>query len=80
MTERGVLYSHRKLAKDIRSFCAKHNIGTSTFGIKALKNSAFYTRLMAGRSPSLETVERIYAFIEKHDRPAKKGKSSDVFG
>ncbi len=68
--------TRKNIVKDIEAFCAKHGLTPTEFGLKALNDGSFFGRLnKADRSPTLERIERVYEFMDKHDaenQPKKK--------
>jgi hypothetical protein len=58
---------------EIAAFIAAHDLTERRFGELALNDKNFVLDLRAGRSPSLNTVERIKRFMSaypNHDRAA----------
>jgi hypothetical protein len=59
------------LISDIRKFLSETGMGPSYFGKAACGNSEVVGRLESGRTITLETAERIRAFMaERRTRPA----------
>lgn len=51
------------LLDDIAAFVQAHNLSERKFGELALNDKNFVSDIRAGRSPSLNTVERIRRFM-----------------
>lgn len=61
------------LLDDIAAFTQAHQISERKFGELALNDKNFVTDIRSGRSPSLNTVERLRRFMASypnHDREA----------
>jgi hypothetical protein len=61
----------------IEGFCERHAMTESRFGRDALNNPALVSGLRAGGNPTLQTLERIAAFIEARDAEADHSPGSD---
>jgi hypothetical protein len=59
------------LISDIRDFLSETGMGPSYFGKAACGNSEVVSRLESGRTITLETAEKIRAFMAER-RPAPK--------
>jgi hypothetical protein len=57
--------SREQIVADILQHCSANNLTTAELGIRALKDSGFFTRLKSGTSVGLERIERLYAYMEK---------------
>jgi hypothetical protein len=65
----------QSLLDTIATFIAAHEISERKFGEEALNDKNFVSDLRAGRSPSMNTVERLQQFMAtypNHQRPAPK--------
>lgn len=64
--------THDELIARIERFCERHGMAESTFGRLALNNPVFVTALRdpLRRSPTLETLNRIAAFMAEKDAEA----------
>lgn len=56
--------SREKMIADIDKFCGEFGLSPTDFGIQALNDSAFYGRLVSGKSPTLDRIERVYEFMQ----------------
>lgn len=64
--------THDELIERIERFCARHEMAESTFGRLAVNNPAFVSALRhPGRSPTLETLNRLAAFMAEADAKAE---------
>lgn len=52
----------------IDKFLMRTKLPPSTFGRKAMNDSKFYSFLVNGRSPTLDTVERIETFMRNYKK------------
>lgn len=62
--------THDELIGRIDAFLDRHNMRESSFGREAMNNSAFVGGLRAGSSPTLETLNRLKAFMAEKDSEA----------
>jgi len=51
----------------VESFIARHGMSPSAFGMAAVNDSGFFFDLQRGRSPRLNTCERIDAWMREED-------------
>jgi hypothetical protein len=61
------------LLQRVLAYCREHNLTERQFGVLALNDKNFVSDVRAGRSPSLNTVERLRRFMStypNHDRAA----------
>jgi hypothetical protein len=61
------------LLDDIATFISAHELSERKFGEMALNDKNFVSDIRAGRSPSLNTVEKLKRFMSaypNHDRAA----------
>lgn len=56
-----------QLIERIAAFCLRHDMTESRFGRAALNNPAFVSGLREGKSPTLETLNKVASFIEERD-------------
>lgn len=60
--------THAELIHRIEHFCKQNDMAESTFGRRAVNNPAFVSALRdPGRSPTLETLNRVAAFMAAHE-------------
>lgn len=59
-----------QLIDRIAAFCLRHGMTESRFGRDALNNPAFVSGLREGKSPTLETLNKVASFIEERDAAA----------
>lgn len=59
------LLSFRRTVDD---FCEKYEVSRREFGVQALNDTAFYTRLRKEIYPTLDRVERVYDFMIEFER------------
>ena len=62
--------SQDELIAQIEGFCARHDMSESRLGRDALNNPAFVGGLREGKSPTLETLNRVTAFMRDKDEHA----------
>lgn len=60
--------SHAEFLFDIEMFCSKYRMTARDLGIGALNDTAFVGRIRAGKSPTLQRVERVYDFMIAYER------------
>jgi hypothetical protein len=53
----------RELLADIERYCHKYRLDPTTFGRDAMNDGNFIPRLRAGRTPRLQTIDRVRAYI-----------------
>lgn len=58
--------SREKFLKDIETFCAKERVPTSGLGRTLFNDTAFYSKILKGRSPTLERVEAFYDYVANY--------------
>ena len=58
--------SRDELLVEIEDFCARVGIAVSTFGRLAVNDGKFVGRLRAGGTLTVETVEKVRAYIADH--------------
>ena len=51
---------------ECESFLEAHDMAARDFGLQAVNDTGFMTRLRGGRSPTLNTIERVRAFMSAH--------------
>lgn len=62
-----MIYSNKELIEIVDGFIKKTGMSETAFGIKALKDPSFVTRLHAGRGCGEEVQKRITDFIEGYN-------------
>lgn len=62
-----MIYSNKELIEYVDNFIQKTGMSDTAFGIKALKDPSFVTRLRAGRGCGEEVQKRITDFIEGYN-------------
>lgn len=65
--------THNELLSRIEDFCRRHEIAESRFGRDAINNPAFVNGLRRTPpvSPTLETLNRVAAFMAERDAEAE---------
>lgn len=65
--------THAELIARIEGFCARHGMAESTFGRLTLNNPGFVGNLRGEqpRSPTLDTLNRLAAFMAERDAEAE---------
>lgn len=58
--------TREKFLEDIEAFCEKEKIALSAVGKKIFNDTAFYTKVKNGRSPTLERVEEFYDYVANY--------------
>lgn len=53
------------LLKLIEAYCARHEIEETTFGLRAVNDGKFVSRLRRGKSIQLKTYSRVSAFLKR---------------
>ena len=62
--------SSEKLLQDVEAFISENDLTATRFGIMALNDGKFVFHLRGGRSPSLETLDRLNAFMDSFEKAA----------
>lgn len=57
-----------KFLDSVERFLADHGMAPSAFGHQALNDQGFVRGLRSGRSPRIDTVERVKAWMDAYDR------------
>lgn len=61
----------KQFLHDIEAFLAATGTSASSFGIRAVNDSAFVGDVRDGRSVSLGLVDKVYAFMKNHSSHAE---------
>ena len=67
-----------RFRREVEAFLAVTGIKASVFGLEAAGNTAFASRLRAGRSPRLSTVDRARAWMAGHASAAERRAIGDA--
>lgn len=51
------------LLKQIEAYCAEHRIEETTFGLRAVNDGKFVSRLRNGKTIQLNTLNKVLAFL-----------------
>ena len=62
--------TQKELIDRIEQFCLRHDIAHTRFGRGAVNNPAFLRQLRDGKSPTLETLNKLSDFMERTDAEA----------
>lgn len=60
------------LLKEIDAFLDRYGMAAAKFGEEAVSDPAFVLRLRAGRSPRIDTVDRVRQFMRDYRPPLKR--------
>jgi hypothetical protein len=60
------------LLADIEAYRARAGIDRTQFGLEAMNDGNFITRLEHGRNPRFETIDKVHNFINKKTRAVRK--------
>lgn len=60
-----------ELIGQVEDFCRRHDMSESRLGRDALNNPAFVSGLREGKSPTLETLNRLKSFMSETDERAR---------
>lgn len=52
-----------QFTREVEAFLSQHKLKAATFGRKALNDPMFVNDLRDGRSPTLETIDRVREFM-----------------
>lgn len=62
-----------KLLADIEAFLAEADMAETTFGLRALRDGKFVSRLRSGAGITIKTLDRVNAYIaEEREKLAKE--------
>lgn len=64
--------TQEQFLQDVTAFCDKYKISRRDVGVKALNDTAFFGRLLRGKSPTLNRIERVYDFMIDYERSRNK--------
>lgn len=53
------------LLKQIEAYCARHEIKETTFGLRAVNDGKFVSRLRSGKTIQLETYQKVSDFLKR---------------
>ena len=56
----------REILSQIEKYCAARGMPISQFGLMAMRDGSFVTRLRAGNGMTMKTVAKVKAFMESH--------------
>jgi hypothetical protein len=59
------------LLSDIEAFLKRFGMGAAAFGVAALNDGRFVSRLRAGKDVRLETADRVRAFMKSYAASGK---------
>jgi hypothetical protein len=54
--------------RDVEAFLALFNVRPSLLGKQAVNDGSLVTRLRQGRAPTLATVDKVYAWMERYGK------------
>lgn len=60
-----------QLLAEIERFLRVHEMRETTFGREAVNDTAFVSRLRAGRDPKTSMVDRVRGYIARHSAPPR---------
>lgn len=55
--------THAKFISDVERFCDRYGFASRDIGKAALNDTAFLTRIKAGKSPTLARIEKVYDYM-----------------
>ena len=58
--------AREKLLADVEAFLTRHDMNHTRFGKLALNDTAFVTRLRAGKDLRFDTADRVRAFMDTY--------------
>lgn len=58
-----------QLRADITAFLARTGMTPTEFGINALNNPAFWTKLKRGEDIRASTIDKVRRYMQEYDRP-----------
>jgi hypothetical protein len=61
-----------ELLTDIAVFRERSGMDRTTFGLKAMNDPSFISRLELGRNPRFVTIEKVREFIAKRTKAVRK--------
>jgi hypothetical protein len=64
----------KELLAEIDAYRAMAGVNATEFGLWAMKDGTFIARLKRGRSPSLETIDRVRKYIASKSKAARPRK------
>ena len=66
----------KDLLSEIEDYRARSGIDRTRFGLDALNDGHFISRLEAGRMPDIKTIDRVRAFMNGNSKAARPYKGS----
>jgi len=63
--------TQEQLLAKIEAFCIRHEMAETRFGRDSVNNPAFIRGLREGKSPTLETLNKLSEFMERTDAEAE---------
>ena len=60
------------LLSDIERYCVAYGISLTTFGLKSTNNPNLVGRMRNGRTPNLETIDKVRAYIGRSTKAVKQ--------
>ena len=61
-----------KLLADIEAHLARTGTSRSTFGLRATGDGYLISRIEQGRTPTLDTIERVYRYMDRKTKAVRK--------
>jgi len=55
----------RELLAEIERFLHRHDMNPTTFGIDCMNDGNYLSRLRRGRTPTLQTIDKVRAYIKR---------------
>lgn len=72
--------TREKLRLDMKAFCDKTGVETTSLGRRAVKNSRVYDRLVEGKDVTTGIMDSIYGYIRDHENQTNQGKATEDHG
>jgi len=58
----------RQLLDEIEAYCKLADIDRTTFGLEAVNDGHFITRMERGRIPKIPTIDKVRAYIARNSK------------
>jgi hypothetical protein len=66
----------KELLIEIEDYCARSGVNRTGFGLKALNDGHFISRVEGGRIPKINTIDKIHNYMNGKTKAAKPWKRS----
>jgi hypothetical protein len=66
----------KELLTDIEAYCARSGTDRTAFGLEAVNDGHFIRRMEMGRIPTIKTIDKVRAFIDRNTKAVRPRKAA----